>query len=486
MTSIRRSLTVRLLVWLGVLLLAAGVALFLGIRVALLRQFDATLHARASMLQSGTKWDGEKVDVDFTPEAMPWYRAGASAEYFEVGRVGTDGGPERVVTRSPSLGAGEWGEQRGLGEGVFDRPLPDGRRGRVEVRLFRPLPEEDLDQPGKERAREAAMRSAPMIRLAVGMGRTELDGVLRVIGLGFIAAAVALGAGLVLGIRLALASGLRPLETLSARVRGIDADALSTRLTETGLPAELRPIHARLNELLERLEGAFARERRFTSGAAHELRTPVAELRSLLEVSLSRERTAEEQRTTLGIALEVTLGMEDLVRALLALAQRSGEEGPRVERVDAAPMLARLGARHDSVARARGGGGVECVGGAGLLVSANRAVLESVLDNVLDNAVEYALGPGRVVCSVVKGVSGGEEAGRVVIEVSNPCEGLAAQDVERFFEPFWRRSESRTDRRHLGMGLVVARCLSESMGGRLTAELGAGGRVRVMLSLRRA
>ncbi len=483
MTSIRRTLTVRLLVWMGLLVLLAGGGLYVGIRGALLRQFDATLHARASMLQSGTKWDGTKVDVDFAPEAMPWYRAGPGAEYFEVELIGTLGSPPSVLVRAPAPSANpsaaRWAEPFGLADGTFDLRLPDGRPGRVEIRVFRPLPEEDLDKPGNEAQRDAAKKSAPEVRLVVGMGRENLEGVLGVIGLGFLGAGVVLGVGLVVGVRRALASGLSPLESLSAQVRGIDADALSTRLEGSGLPDELRPIHGRLNELLERLEGAFARERRFTTGAAHELRTPVAELRALLEVSLSRERTAAERRATLGSALKVTLGMEDLVRALLTLARKGGEEGPAVEAIDPGPVIVGVVERHEDTAQGRGGG-IERIGEGGALVSANRAVLESVLDNVMANAVEYASPAPRVVWRVW------DEGGEVMIEVSNPAAGVGPGDVERFFEPFWRRSESRTDRRHLGMGLAVSRALAESMGGQLTAAIGADGIVRVRLTLRRA
>jgi hypothetical protein len=88
MNSIRRTLTLRLLAGLGALVLAGGVALFMGVRAALTRQFDETLGSRAAGLISCVHWDGTKVDLEFTAESMPWYAAAAAPEFFDLRELG--------------------------------------------------------------------------------------------------------------------------------------------------------------------------------------------------------------------------------------------------------------------------------------------------------------------------------------------------------------------------------------------------------------
>jgi two-component system, OmpR family, sensor histidine kinase QseC len=262
-------------------------------------------------------------------------------------------------------------------------------------------------------------------------------------------------------------------------VNTIGVESLSRRFDERDLPRELRPICRRLNDLLARLDEAFARERRFTDSAAHELRTPVAELRMLLEVSLSRARSASEARESLSDALGVALQMNRMVETLLILSRHDSRAAlSERRRVDPGAMLRRLCERHTPHAVARGGS-ITVDAPAPVLVSTSETALEMVLENLVANAVEYAAPAPHVACSV----STHDQPGRIQIEVCNPVEGIAAPDLERFFEPFWRRSDSRSDRAHLGLGLTLARRLTDSLGGTLSARLGSSGELRLCVSL---
>ena len=137
----------------------AGIAMFLGIRAALTAQFDDTLRARLVTLQAAARWDGEKVDLDYTDDAMPWYRAGKEPEYFAIRSVGpvATPTPSKVVARSASLGDADWNTPQMADGSAADARLPDGRRGRVAERQFRPPPEEELDLRGQGSAQRASI-----------------------------------------------------------------------------------------------------------------------------------------------------------------------------------------------------------------------------------------------------------------------------------------------------------------------------------------
>jgi signal transduction histidine kinase len=481
MMSIRRTLTLWLLGTLAIVLAAGGVGLFAAARKALTRQFDQTLMARASALVAATRWDGAKVDVDFDTEVMPWYRSGAGSECFELRRTNDERGPGEVVMRSPSLGGAAWSVPLGPDlDGEFvDVPLANGRAGRATVVYFKPPPDEDVDQRLTEAERQNIAATAPRLVLVAAKSRGELDRTIRTLLTALGAAGLAVAVAAAIAVRLAVTRGLRPLDRLSAVVRAIDAESLSRRFDCDSVPVELRAVCDRFNGLLERLEAAFARERRFTAAAAHELRTPIAELRSLLEVGLSRPRSADESRRSLDEALAITLHMDRLVGLLLSLARQEAGLALGLGPVDVCDLLRRLRDRHAPDARA-GAGDILVEAPPHAFVNADAATLESVLENLLTNAVEYSAPRPDVSCAVRT------DDGLVIVEVTNPIAETDAVDGEQFFEPFWRRSASRSDRAHLGLGLALARQFSQSMDGALTAEIIDRTTVRVRLQLRPA
>jgi two-component system sensor histidine kinase QseC len=227
----------------------------------------------------------------------------------------------------------------------------------------------------------------------------------------------------------------------------IDATRLSLRLPEEGLPPELKPICTRLNDLLSRLNSAFTRERRFTADAAHELRTPIAELRSIAEVALKWPDDSESCVRGLRDALDIAEQMETLVTTLLSLA-RSGDQEARVV---LQPVFL-----HDVVAQCVrvlekpiGSRAVEIDVPADAFVMAEPSLLTSVLTNLLANAGEYARGDAAIRCIATR------RAGGWTFSIENPCAKLEGEDLGHLFEPFWRRDHSRTDGGHAGLGLAL-------------------------------
>jgi two-component system sensor histidine kinase QseC len=269
-----------------------------------------------------------------------------------------------------------------------------------------------------------------------------------------------------------LRRGLAPLETLAHQASAITSASLSTRFAATGLPGELTPITTRLNELLARLESSFERERQFSSDLAHELRTPIAELRSVAEVALKwpDARPAETDRETLAIASQ----LDGIVGRLLALLRSERGQLP-VEWQDIYLEAEIERACHAVTARAEMRRvRIERPVGQLQIAHVDVVLLRSILANLLDNAVDYSPEGGTV------GIECASTGDTFWLRVSNDAGDLRAEDVPRLFDRFWRGSASRSDHEHSGLGLSLARAFAEAIGCSLIATLETG---RITLEL---
>lgn len=458
MISIRRQLTRELLG--AVLLLLAGglAALYFAARDAAIDQFDLALQAKARAISTLTSLDGDDVRVAFNDHFMPGFEDRKPRDFFQL--WDTD---SREITRSESLPAGTQLPHR---VGTLERPLkwnfilPSGRPARAAGFAFQPrAPQARGRVPGKE------------LHLVIASDREDLDETLWQL-LGLCAGITALLVGVTLWlIPRVLRRGLVPLNQLGQQATLIDADSLSTRFAAAQFPAELRPITERLNDLLRRLEQSFERERRFSADLAHELRTPLAELRSLAECALKwpESRDPEIDRDTLAIAQH----MERLVTHILALAR--GEQGQlraKMETVRVHAMIEDVWTKFAARATERGLD-VETD-----LVSCNGEVdpglLRSILTNLFENAVDYAAPKGRVRIAVAPSNCG------IAITVANSVADFSPDDLPKVFDRFWRKESARSGGHHLGLGLALSRAFAHEMNWQLTARFDAAQLVFVL------
>ena len=455
MTSIRRALTVRLAGALLVGLALAGGLLYLLVRKQLTAQFDAALDEKARVLAGLMKQEHDHFELEMDETPMPEFERPVAPEYFQIWLGDT------VFMRSLSLGGGDLPGLSG------ELVLPDGRAGRMVGRSFVVRVEHD----------EKPLGGAPATaRLVIARASAPLDQALASVRWALGAA----GLGLLVFIPLLVAgvvqAKLRPLEQVARQAGEIDARSLDLRFHTVNLPAELLPIATRLNDLLERLGAAFERERRFSADVAHELRTPIAELRALAEVALQFPEVAASAphfQDVLGVALQ----MEKLVTTLLTLARcQAGRQPVSLETVPVGRVLAEAWAPLAEKARRKN----LKVTPASLdaLVTTDRLMLSSILGNLLANAVEYAPPGGAVFWEV------GSEGGGLEVVVSNTNDGLAAEDLERAFEPFWRKDAARSDGQHGGLGLSLVAAFARLIGAEVQLAL-AGDQVRARLVLRR-
>ncbi|HXJ43776.1 MAG TPA: ATP-binding protein [Bryobacteraceae bacterium] len=450
MKTIRRQLTWKLLLAFTLPLVFGGIAVFLSTRAALLDQFDTTLRTRALAIATVTKQKGERIEVAATDPFLRESDEEDAPGFFQMWR--TDG---TTLKRSASAPAS------GLPSrfGTLDRPkfwnltLPSGAAGRAIAFKFAP-----------QMSQEEPSSSAPgEIVLVVASDRHELNEALTALAFALLGCGAGLLAITLVVVPRLLRRELAPLDALAEQASHINADSLATRFPANSLPGELTPITSRLNDLLARLEQSFERERRFSADLAHELRTPIAELRTLAEVALKwpETREAATDREALAIAMQ----MEGVVTRLLALLRNEHAQLPVLtERVHLAPLMEsvwrpfadRAADKQLKVTR---------VAPNGAEVETDPVLLRSILTNLVDNAVEYTP-DGGTVCVEAKAATT-----QFTLQVTNTCDDLTAQDVSHFSERFWRKDSARSDPKHSGLGLSLVKAFSERLGFQLEVRL---------------
>lgn len=299
---------------------------------------------------------------------------------------------------------------------------------------------------------------------------SDVDDATHTIAMGLLAAApllIALAAGLgwaVTGL------ALRPVTRIRTELAAVTASELDRRVPEPPADDEVARLALTVNATLDRLEQAVGRQRQFVADASHELRNPVAAVRSRLEVALSAPGgpTPEEVRAALADTVRLQRVAADLL--LLARFDASVPSGA-TEPVDLALLAAEEAARRPAP---RVPVTVDAPGPVPLRGRA--AQLERLLANLVDNALRHAASRVTVRAYVMETEAEAETDRCAVLEVADDGPGIPPEQRERVFERFVRLDAAR-DRESggSGLGLAIAREIARAHGGDLTAGTRAGG-----------
>ena len=447
--SLRRRLVRRVSVAVLCLLLIGTLAALLGVRQVSTRQFDAVQLSRLATIASRFEQEGNRIELDFDERYVPAYSGAEPLAYYQVWVKDGSAG-------SVALGDAQLPRVVGTMDApaVHDLRLPDGRSGRAvgaRVRIADYEPTDDAD-PG-----------AFEVDVVVAADRAELDALL----FGWL---VGTGVGslilLALGARLVRSSvdrGLAPVGDLVAHVEAVRDPTDATALDPSRVPDELRPVAEGLNRLVDRIGRMLARERRTSANIAHELRTPLAELLMLADVSLRYGEGDGDARRALAQVHEVGLQMRRLIGILLQLARiEAGELELDSEPIELGAVLSECWQTIRGAAEARGTRHES--GGSGL-VAGDREGLAILVGNLLSNAVEHAP-EGSTVSSTIR-----HSGTTLELCIENPAPDLERTDLVHLTEPFWRAEGARGERSHAGLGLALAERLAALMQSELSFEL---------------
>ncbi len=283
-----------------------------------------------------------------------------------------------------------------------------------------------------------------------------------------IARAVALGALAAMALSYILVRRtLRPLRRITDQASRITVEGLGVRLDQTRASPELRELASSLNGMLTRLERGFQLLSQYTENLAHDLRTPVNNLRGQTEVMLARARSAEDYQVLLASNLEEYERLGRMIENILFLA-RAGNAQIALRRtgLDAGEQLRQVAEYFEGLAEESGA--TLQVRAAGI-VQADAVLFRRAIGNLLSNALRYTPRGGVIELSAAR-VPGGAE-----VRVSNPGPGIAAEHLDRIFERFYRVDEARSNSADsTGLGLAIVRSIMDLHQGKASVESGGG------------
>jgi signal transduction histidine kinase len=292
-----------------------------------------------------------------------------------------------------------------------------------------------------------------------------------------LALAIMAGAALAVGWLVA-GRFLRPLRTITTTTREISATSLHERLNLTGPDDEFKELADTFDALLDRLERSFAFERQFVANAAHELRTPLAAMRTSLEVAIAKPGPLPPHVRTLADRLHRELDhVERLLESFLTLAHAQQEPLGDQSTVSLAD-LARVALKRRADAISAIGLDVELQQRPDAWVTGSETLLSRMVENVIDNAIGHNQPGGWVrVSTEIK-----DDGAQLVVENGGPV--LDADQVKQLTQPFRRIGAERTRSDDgSGLGLAIVSSILEVHGGTLELQALTNGGLRITITL---
>ncbi len=294
--------------------------------------------------------------------------------------------------------------------------------------------------------------------------------------------------------------GIRPVEEMATTARHISSTNLRERILPEGYPFELASLARTFNQMLDRLEESFERISRFSADIAHDLRTPVNNIRGEAEVALARARNAGEYRDVIESCLEEAVRLSDLIGDLLFLARAESPLADlRRERVDVGQLLGGVREYYEASASDGGVSLTTTVANQPVIAELDRTLLQRAVGNLVSNALAHTPPGGTVVLetsvdSPQPGFSQPEfpisdfsvqnspnkSLSTIRIEVSDTGAGIPAEALPKVFDRFFRVDSSRSKGSGgTGLGLAIVQSIAQLHGGKveIASEPGQGTRV---------
>jgi two-component system, OmpR family, heavy metal sensor histidine kinase CusS len=265
-------------------------------------------------------------------------------------------------------------------------------------------------------------------------------------------------------------SGLQPLNAMTHSLKRVGPNRLHERVPPAEWPRELQPVAIAFDDMLDRLEDSFTRLSQFSADLAHELRTPLANIRGEAEVALTRRRSPNEYETVLESSVSECERLSGIIDNLLFLARaEAAESRVHCALFDGRAAIDRIAAYNEAIAEERH---LEIICSGESKVYADPVLFARAVSNLVDNAVRFTPDGGRIFIDL----AGNQDESEISVEDTG-C-GIAAEHISRIFDRFYRADPSRSSE-GTGLGLALVKSIADLHGGSIavTSEVGGGARI---------
>ena len=258
---------------------------------------------------------------------------------------------------------------------------------------------------------------------------------------------------------------MRPIESIGRTAERIRSTTLHERIGMVGLPAELSGLARTFNTMLDRLQDSFARISQFSDDVAHELRTPINNLRGEIEVALTKARSSEDYRELLGSCLEECARISRVIQSLLFLARAENTPEPlQRENIDVGKELAAVQEFYEAAA-AEAGVDLRAPVTDDLWAPLDRTLFQQAVGNLVSNAITHTPKDGTVQITAC-----GDQSWLKVSVMDTGC-GIAPEHLPHVLDRFYRVDRARSGSRHnVGLGLAVVKSIVERHSGTIEID----------------
>ncbi len=422
---------------------------------SLQRDFDIALETKAQVLVTLTKEFPDGFELDFADEFMPEFERETDPAYFQLWTH-----DYKSFERSHSLKGNDIPYQMMDVAGTIfkNTELVDGRHGRMVQIVFIPQIPEAINRT------DEALANQKLMTLTVAVERGSLIQKINRVHITALLSALIMLVLIYFIVIHTVRTSLKSLAELKEKVKAMDVDSLSTRLTVESSPEELRDVIEQFNELLLRLEKSFAREQRFSSDVAHELRTPISEIRSMSEIALKWPDDSKLKLDFFDGVLASSLQMQCIVNSLLELVRcENGRLSLHPKEVLLNEMVDECWQHYKNLGDDKQLKFISDIPD-DLSVITSVTEFEMILRNLISNAVSYSVSNSEIKVSVTVINE------QVNLLIQNTTEEIDKDDLLVIFDKLWRKSKSRSSSEHAGLGLSIVKAYAQALGIKVSAE----------------
>jgi signal transduction histidine kinase len=419
-------------------------------------EFKRAMTNKANLLTTLVEENRTGVEFDFAGEFMPEFEGASDPEYYQLWRNGA------VFERSDTLSLFSindfaYQDLKINSRVIKDIILPDGRSGQILYYRFLPQIESQDRDDFQAYLRQTGQQQQPML-LAYAASSETVNFLMLLIDITFFVAAVSVALIVIILVKRTVEAGLAPLDEMTQQLATISLADHSTELALQNKVKELLPIQDSINTFIRENKKLYNKEQRMSSDIAHELKTPIAELINLTEVSLKFPNDKTLSTTFAPDVLAISLRLEKIVANILLLHRYSNPVFEKNDIFDVSQVIHRLADKYPKVS---------ITSNAVVLLSSNLFAFETIMLNLLQNASNYS--PENSVIDVAIATQSNEG---LLTTICNICTNPPSNDeLALMFEPLWQKDQSRTSTENFGLGLSIVNTFTCALGGNINVTL---------------